>query len=213
MARDTRGNLKVDFVWGNLPMQPNTDRATPLDPALDNHGIVYSRWGGFPAFVPNNDGSFDDITVPNVVGLTVAAATNALVAVGLGVGTISDANNAAGATAGNDGKVKTQTPAAATVIDPSDGTADLDVDLVIFDYTPPIIVPDVVGLTQAAATAALVAEGLSVGTVTTADNAAGATSENDGTVKEQTPAAATAVDPSDPGASLEVDLVIFDHTP
>lgn len=137
MARDTGGNLKVDFVWGNLPMQPNDDRSTPLDPDLDNHGIVYSRWGGYPAFVKNNNGSFDDITVPNVVGLTVAAATAALVAVGLGVGTVSDANNAAGATAENDGKVKTQTPAAATVINPSDGTADLDVDLVVYDYTAP----------------------------------------------------------------------------
>jgi hypothetical protein len=137
MARDTRGNLKVDFVWGNLPMQPNDDRSTPLDPALDNHGIVYSRWSGFPQFVANNDGDFDDITVPDVVGLTVSAATAALVAVGLGVGTVSDANNAAGASEENDGTVKTQTPAAATVIDPSDGTADLSVDLVVYDYTAP----------------------------------------------------------------------------
>jgi hypothetical protein len=137
MARDTRGNLKVDFVWGNLPMQPNDDRSTPLDPALDNHGIVYSRWSGFPAFVANNDGDFDDITVPNVVGLTLSAASAALVAAGLGVGTVTSADNEAGATEENDGTVKTQIPAAAVVINPSDGTADLDVDLVLFDYTAP----------------------------------------------------------------------------
>lgn len=135
MARDTGGNVAVDFVWGNLPMQPNDDRETDLDPELDNHSMVYAKWSGFPGFVANNDGSFDDITVPNVVGLTQAAATTALSAVGLSVGTVTTAGNAAGATALNDGKVKTQTPAAAAVIDPSDGTASLDVDLVVYEYT------------------------------------------------------------------------------
>ena len=135
MARDTGGNLKVDFVWGNMPMQPNDDRGTALDAALDNHNIVYSRWSGYPSFVANNDGSFDDITVPDVVGETLAAASTALTAVGLGVGTVSGADNNAGATSENDGTVKTQTPAAATVINPSDGTADLDVDLVVYEYT------------------------------------------------------------------------------
>jgi hypothetical protein len=135
MARDTRGNLKVDFVWGNLPMQPNDDRSTPLDATLDNHSIVYSRWSGFPQFVPNNTGTFDDITVPDVVGLTVAAATSALTAAGLGVGAVTDADNAAGATSENDGTVKTQTPSAGAVIDPSPGTASLDVDLVVFAFT------------------------------------------------------------------------------
>lgn len=135
MARDTGGNLKVDFVWGNIPMQPNDDREISLDPGLDNHSIVYSRWSGFPSFVANNDGDFDDITVPDVVGETLAAASAALVAAGLGVGTVSDAANAAGATEENDGTVKTQTPAAGVVINPSDGTADLDVDLVVYAYT------------------------------------------------------------------------------
>lgn len=135
MARDTGGNLKVDFVWGNIPMQPNDDREISLDPDLDNHSIVYSRWSGYPSFVANNDGDFDDITVPDVVGETLAAASAALVAAGLGVGTVSDAANAAGATEENDGTVKTQTPAAGVVINPSDGTADLDVDLVVYAYT------------------------------------------------------------------------------
>lgn len=137
MARDTGGNLKVDFVWGNLPMQPNDDRGTALDATLDNHSIVYSRWSGYPAFVANNNGSFDDITVPDVVGETFAAASAALVTAGLGVGTVTSADNAGGATAENDGTVKTQTPAAGTVINPSDGTADLDVDLVTYEYTAP----------------------------------------------------------------------------
>lgn len=137
MARDTGGNIAVDYVWGNMPIQPNDDRDTNLDPALDNHNIVTDAWSGYPGFVSNNDGSWDDITVPNVVGLTEAAATTALTAAGLTKGAVTTANNAAGATSSNDGKIKTQTPAAGTVINPSDGSASLSVALVKYAYTAP----------------------------------------------------------------------------
>ena len=50
--------------------------------------------------------------VPNVVGLTESAATTALTNAHLVKGAVTTANNAAGATALNDGKIKTQTPAA-----------------------------------------------------------------------------------------------------
>lgn len=71
------GNLLVDFVWGNFPMQPNGDRAdsatvsqmgggtgdydwspttqvasTRLDPTLDNHVIVEAGWAGYPTYTP-----------------------------------------------------------------------------------------------------------------------------------------------------------------
>ena len=135
MARDTGGEIVVDYVWGNIPMQPDDDRDTPLDKSLSIHSIVSEKWSGFPGFVADDDGSFDDITVPNVVGLTEAAATTALTAVGLTKGAVTTANNAAGATSGNNGKIKTQTPAAGTVINPSDGTASLSVALVKYAYT------------------------------------------------------------------------------
>lgn len=77
MALDTSGQQKVDFVWGNLPMQPNDDRtdggtttvvannaaqnkqwsgysvypSARLDAALDNHANAEAGWGGYPAFV------------------------------------------------------------------------------------------------------------------------------------------------------------------
>lgn len=77
MATDTSGNQKVDFAWGNLPMQPNDDRTdgTPtvvvasnatenkqwsgytvypsarLNPALDNHDSAEAGWAGYPAFI------------------------------------------------------------------------------------------------------------------------------------------------------------------
>jgi hypothetical protein len=136
MARDDSGNVAVDYVWGNMPIQPNDDRVTPLDPDLDNHNIVSLGWSGYPGFVNNNTGAWDDITVPNVVGLTEAAATTALTAAGLTKGAVTTANNAAGATAGNNGQIKTQTPAAGTVINPSGGYASKVVALVRFAHTP-----------------------------------------------------------------------------
>ena len=89
---DDSGNVAVDFVWGNFPMQPNDVRpnavsavGTPgrLDPVLDNHINALSGWGGFPLFTANSTGEdvvgpTDYILTPNVIGLTIASATDAL---------------------------------------------------------------------------------------------------------------------------------------
>jgi hypothetical protein len=133
MARDSVGNVAVDYVWGNFPIQPNDDRDTPLDPELDNHNIVSLGWSGYPGFVNNNPGSWDDLTVPNVVGLTEAAATTAINGAGLTKGTVT--TSADGATEENDGKVKSQTPTAGTVFNPSGGYNPVpNVALVLFAY-------------------------------------------------------------------------------
>ena len=73
---DSAGNLRVDFVWGNLSKQPNDERAdgTPtateaygsaqnaywttkstiasarLNIALGDHAAIEPGWGGFPSF-------------------------------------------------------------------------------------------------------------------------------------------------------------------
>jgi hypothetical protein len=82
----------------------------------DSHSIIESGWNGFPAYEGNSAGeqiaSVPYAVVPNLVGLTLAAATDALKDAGLVLGTVSEANNAAGATALNDGKIKTQATAA-----------------------------------------------------------------------------------------------------
>jgi hypothetical protein len=72
------------------------------------------------------------VTAPNVVGVLQATAEAAIEAAELTVGDVTTADNAAGATSENDGKVKTQTPAAGTVV--NEGT---EVDLVVFDYVAP----------------------------------------------------------------------------
>ena len=76
-ATDSAGNLRVDFVWGSRPAQPNDERAdgTPtatetygaaqngqwtnkstvasarLNPALNNHSDIEAEWANFPSFV------------------------------------------------------------------------------------------------------------------------------------------------------------------
>jgi hypothetical protein len=65
---DSAGNVVVDFVWGNFPLQPNDvrpDTATGrLDFALDNHVIAQVGWNGYPLYVPNTDGSAVDSDSP-----------------------------------------------------------------------------------------------------------------------------------------------------
>ena len=89
---DTAGEVAIDFVWGNMPMQPNDVRpnavsavGTPgrLDPLLDNHIIALSGWGGYPLFTANSAGEdvagpTDYVLVPSVIGLTTAEATDAM---------------------------------------------------------------------------------------------------------------------------------------
>jgi len=97
-SRDTSGEIQIDFVWGNMPLQPNEDRDENLDDTLDNHTIATEGWSNYPAYIPNynglqlfdafgnviseNDGYFGDkvpdddpeVVIPNFVRLTVTAA-------------------------------------------------------------------------------------------------------------------------------------------
>lgn len=84
---DDRGNVVVDHIWGNMPMQPNDVRIENggdiLDPDLDNHNIVYSGWNGYPLYSPNDPGEGTGfITVPNVIGLDTDDAIEVLVDAG-----------------------------------------------------------------------------------------------------------------------------------
>lgn len=98
---DDGGNVVVDHVWGNLPMQPNDVREENggdlLDPDLDQHNIAYEGWNGYPLYTPNTgspEGS-GYIVVPSVIGLTTAVATNILEDDGLVVTVATAATNAA----------------------------------------------------------------------------------------------------------------------
>lgn len=101
---DTAGEVAIDFVWGNFPMQPNDVRPNTatgrLDPALDSHIIALSGWNGFPQYSPNTAGedvvgATDYVLVPSVLGLTTALATDAMKDASLVSTTAAAATNAA----------------------------------------------------------------------------------------------------------------------
>jgi hypothetical protein len=99
---DTAGEVAIDFVWGNFPMQPNDVRpeGSRLDPALDNHITALSGWNGYPQYNPNTTGedvagSTDYVLVPNVIGLTTALAQDAMRDASLVSTTATAATNAA----------------------------------------------------------------------------------------------------------------------
>ena len=98
------------------------------------------------------------VSVPNVVGMTQAAAEASITGAGLTVGSVTTAFS----TTVPAGDVISQNPAAGASVPV--GTA---VDLVVSLGPAPVSVPDVVGLAQAAAEAAITGAGLTVGTVTT----------------------------------------------
>lgn len=98
---DDKGNVVVEFVWGNFPLQPNDEREENggglLDPDLDNHSIAYEGWNGYPLYTPNTAGAEGAgyIVVPSVIGQTTANATDILEDAGLVVTAGTAATNAA----------------------------------------------------------------------------------------------------------------------
>lgn len=99
---DSAGNVAVDFVWGNFPLQPNDEReengGSLLVASLDNHKIAYEGWNGYPLYSrPGLAGLEGDgyIVVPSVIGLTTANATDVLEDDGLVVTVGTAATNAA----------------------------------------------------------------------------------------------------------------------
>lgn len=103
-VRDSGGNVQVDFVWGNFPLQPNDDRADDgyinvpqvedygwtqarfitselLDDTLDSHSIATTGYSNFPKFIPNYAGDGDtgfELVIPNLVRKTIAQAEDIL---------------------------------------------------------------------------------------------------------------------------------------
>ena len=105
---DQAGNPVVDFVWGNLPMQPNDARpdvapdatttvlgqtvssngrlSTTAASSKNNHAMILGGWSAYPLFSAGSKGSFTGsaytytpyITVPDVRTLSTNGAKDAL---------------------------------------------------------------------------------------------------------------------------------------
>jgi len=100
---DSAGNIAVDFVWGNFPLQPNDVRrdngGSNLDYTLDSHNIAEDGWNGYPLYTPNTDGAaidgVDYIIVPNVLGQLTADAVDTVTDAEMVPTTAAAATNAA----------------------------------------------------------------------------------------------------------------------
>ena len=100
---DDKGNVAVDFVWGNFPLQPNDVRlengGSVLDYTKDSHNIAEDGWNGYPLYTPNTTGSqsggVDYVTVPSVIGTVATTAATVLTDLELVVTTASTATNSA----------------------------------------------------------------------------------------------------------------------
>lgn len=95
---DSAGNVCVDRVWGNMPMQPNDERDESvqgdLSATLNDHVIAYAKWNGYPLYTPNDDGAgVGYVVVPSVLGDTTAVATDVMDDAGLVPTTASAATN------------------------------------------------------------------------------------------------------------------------
>jgi hypothetical protein len=158
MARDSGyprvsgGNIAVDFVWGNFPMQPDDDRSGTATQVSAGDAAGDRGWGA--------------TTYVNSATLTKTGISKTL-------------NNGITQTVPNNHSVVTNN---------WNKYPDYDPTAPYLDTVDQTAVPNVVGLTEAMAEAALVAAGFVKGAVTT--TADGATALNDGLVKTQTPAAA-----------------------
>lgn len=200
------GDTGLELVMPNLAGIPYSGWSNAISAAGLNWDSDDTTYVGA---TPDNDGNFisqnpaagtvvnpgTDVTtvrylaptVPNLVGLAdPETAQAALEAVGLVLGNTDSSQD--GANSGNDGKVKSQSVAAGTKV--NGGSA---VSIVVFD-NPAVLVPNILGMTQAAAEAAIVAAGLVVGTV--AHTPTGANSGNSGKVSGGvTPGVGTSVAP------------------
>jgi hypothetical protein len=121
-------------------------------------------------------------TVPNVVGSTAAAAQSAIVTASLAVGPVS---RVASPTVPLDNVISQNPPAGSAL--PVGSAVALEVS----SGPAPVTVPNVVGLSQAAATAAITNAGLVLGTVTTQSSASVAA----GNVISQNPPGGASVSP------------------
>jgi YVTN family beta-propeller protein len=160
--------------------------------ALASSGSEFSGWSG-PCtgtgscdLVVNSDqfvtATFGTpaIAVPNVVGMTQAAATTAITGAGLTVGAVSMQSSSTVPS----GSVISESPAAGTSV-----TSGSAVNFVVSTGPVQVVVPNVVGQTQAAAATAITGAGLTVGAVSMQSSS----TVPSGSVISESPAAGTNV--------------------
>ena len=196
MSVDSSGQQRVGFAWGNLPMQPNDDRAATvtniggttgdygwsqttqvasarLDASLDNHVNVESGWAGYPDFL-KAEGNYI-VTSAEGNGTTVTYTSFNFLAPGEVVnitGLTASAYNLSNATVAtaNQQRFTVTNAANAGLITGQRGKVEAVDALTSYDGVGSgnIIVPDVRGTTTAFAIDALRDAGYELANITTA---------------------------------------------
>ncbi len=202
MSVDSSGRQAVDFVWGNVPMHPNDDRAATvtntggstgdygwsqttkvasarLNPALDNHVNVESGWAGYPAYTPAI-GNFI-VTEASGNGTTVTYKSfnflspgDVVNITGLSVGSYN--LTSATVASANQQQFTVTNAANGGLITGQRGRVEATTALTAYDGVGSgnIIVPNVLGLTTALALDALQDAGYELANITTATAATNA---------------------------------------
>jgi RHS repeat-associated protein len=163
----------LHFSWG-FAERPASSTATFVDPTVVQPQFIPDKPGTYIAQLIVNDGAVNSapdtvqilavppiVAVPNVVQMTQADAQHAIETAGLRLGTITLESSETVAA----GSVLSQSPTGGT--NAPGGSA---VNLVVSSGRPPVTVPDVTGLPQAAAAAELLATGLTTGEITLASS-------------------------------------------
>jgi hypothetical protein len=185
---DDNGNPRVDFAWGNMPMQPDQQRANDPDPVyvVDDNQPQDRGWSRSSKGLPS-----DILSTTASVNVSIGDQGNDV------WWEIPDTR--ALAVPADDRKIATTE---------YNGFPGLNYGTPYGDTIPNVVVPNLVGLTEAAATTALTNASLTKGTVSIADNVAGANSSNNGKIKSQIPSANS---PANTGSA--VNLTKYEWTP
>jgi YD repeat-containing protein len=159
----------LTYAWA-VAERPEGSTATLSDPTVVQPTFVPDKAGTYTVQLIVNDGAVNSapdtmqitaipslVPVPNLIGLMQADAQAALTAAGLVLGTVTLISSESVPA----GEVMSQNPTAGT--NAAGGSA---VNVAVSSGPPPVTVPDVTGLPQAAAEAELRAVGLTVGGVT-----------------------------------------------
>ncbi len=190
-SSDANGD-PLTYLW-SIAAKPAGSAATLGNPTVVNPVFTPDLAGAYVVSLTVNDGRVDSapdnvivtatplsVTVPDVSGMIQADAQTAIVAATLAVGAVTTANSDNVAS----GNVISQSPAGGSIV--LEGSA---VDLLVSLGPVMVTVPDVTGMTQAGAQAAIVAAALAAGSVTQEYSATVAA----GNVIGQSPAAGTVV--------------------
>lgn len=171
--------VKIDFAWGNLPIQPNDDREEELVYELDSHNIAIDGWAGYPQIDDLANSIVPQVPVPCTFE-QYAALLEAVGLVAVEGSTITNTQNS-----GLNGQVTEPSPAPGALV-PVGTSVTVNV---LGTYNPQALVPDISGLAWVAANAAITGAGFTVGTNVTDVNTGNIAIAN--TVASQTPAAGT----------------------